>query len=328
MICVLVTGGAGYIGSHTVKALKAAGHEVVVYDNLSAGHRGAIGGVPLVEGDIRDTAAVREALREYGVTDAMHFAALLSVGESVRNPARYYDQNVRGALSVMDALVAEGVNRLVLSSTCAVYGDPVAVPIHEEHQTDPINAYGDSKLAVERALRHYGKAYGLRSISLRYFNAAGADPEGVIGEDHTPETHLIPRAIEAACGGPPLEIFGDDYPTEDGTCQRDYVHVVDIASGHVRALGGLDTGAVTRVYNLGTGQPHSVWEIVRAVERVSGRLVPTKLAPRRGADPGVLYASAVQIERDLGWRPSYTDLDDVISTAWSWHQKCPQGFED
>ena len=325
---VLVTGGAGYIGSHAVKALRATGHQVVVFDSLSAGHREAIGDVHLIEGDVRDADAVRAALREYRVSDVMHFAALLSVGESVREPIRYYDHNVRGALSVMDALVAEGVNRLVLSSTCAVYGEPVTTPIDEKHRTDPINAYGESKLVIERALRHYGAAYGLRSISLRYFNAAGADPDGMIGEDHTPETHLIPRAIEAALGGPPLEIFGVDYCTNDGTCERDYVHVVDIADGHVRALDGLDTGEATRVYNLGVGRPHSVREVIRTVERVVGRKVPTKMAPRRSADPAVLCASAVQIERDLGWRPIYTDLEDVVDTAWNWHQRHPEGFDD
>ena len=322
----MVTGGAGYIGSHTVKALRVAGQAVVVFDNLSAGHRGAVGDAPLVEGDIRDTEAVRAALRDYAVTAVMHFAALLSVGESVREPARYYDYNVRGALSVLDAMVAEGVTRLVLSSTCAVYGDPVTTPIDEEHPTNPINAYGDSKLTIERALRHYGRAYGLRSIALRYFNAAGADPDGERGEDHDPEIHLIPRAIKAACGGAPLQIFGDDYPTEDGTCERDYVHVADIASGHVQALDALATGTATRVYNLGTGTPHSVREVIRAVERVTGRRVPTAPAPRRAGDPSVLFAAAERIGRDLDWSPAHTRLDDVVDTAWRWHASHPQGY--
>ena len=327
MSTVLVTGGAGYIGSHAVQALHAAGHMVVVFDNLSAGHAAAVGDATLVEGDVRDTALVETTLRRHAVTAVMHFAALLSVGESVREPARYYDHNVRGSLSVLDAMLAAGVHRLVLSSSCAVYGDPVTTPIDEDHPTNPINAYGESKLVVERALGHYGHAYGLRTIALRYFNAAGADPEGKLGEDHDPEIHLIPRAIEAACGPATLQVFGDDYPTADGTCERDYVHVSDLATGHLRALEALETGAVTRVYNLGTGRPHSVREVIRAVERVTGRPVPTEAAPRRAGDPAVLYASAGRIGRELGWRPTHVGLDEVVETAWRWHAAHPQGFE-
>jgi UDP-glucose-4-epimerase GalE len=329
MSAVLVTGGAGYIGSHAVKALRAAGHSVVVFDDLSAGHAAAIGDTPLVQADIRDTGAVLGALREHAVTAVMHFAALLSVGESVRQPARYYDYNVRGSLSVLDAMVAEGVQRMVLSSTCAVYGNPLTTPIDEEHQTNPINAYGETKLAVERALGHYGRAYGLRSIALRYFNAAGADPDGELGEDHDPEIHLIPRAIQAACGGATLQLFGEDYPTADGTCERDYVHVTDLATAHLRALEAveLDTGQATTVYNLGTGQPRSVREVIRAVERVTGRHVPIEEAPRRPGDPAVLYASADRIGRELGWRPAYASLDDVVETAWRWHETHPKGFD-
>ena len=328
MSTVLVTGGAGYIGSHAVKALQAAGRAVVVYDNLSAGHRAAVRGAPLVEGDVRETARLEAALRDHGISEVMHFAALLSVEESVRDPARYYEHNVRGALSVLDAMRARGVNRLVLSSTCAVYGNPVATPIGEEHPTDPINAYGDSKLAVEHALRHYGRAYGLRSIALRYFNAAGADADGDLGEDHDPEIHLIPRAFDAARGGAPLQVFGDDYPTADGTCQRDYVHVTDIADAHVRALDALGTrdGDAARVYNLGTGRPHSVREVIRSVERVTGRRVPAVLAPRRPGDPPVLFAASERIARDLEWRPAHTELDDIVATAWRWHERHPEGF--
>ena len=327
MSTVLVNGGAGYIGSHAVKALRAAGHTVVVLDNLSAGHAAAVGDATLVEGDVRDTARVEATLRRHAVTAVMHFAALLSVGESVRDPARYYDHNVRGSLSVLDAMMAVGVHRLVLSSTCAVYGDPVTTPIDEDHPTNPINAYGESKLVVEGALGHYGRAYGLRTIALRYFNAAGADAEGELGEDHDPEIHLIPRAIEAACGGAPLKVFGDDYPTADGTCERDYVHVSDLATAHLRALEALDTGAATRVYNLGTGRPHSVREVILAVERVTGRRVPTEPAPRRPGDPAVLFASAGRIDRELGWRPAYVGLDEVVETAWRWHAAHPRGFE-
>ena len=328
MSTVLVTGGAGYIGSHAVKALRAAGHAVIVYDDLSAGHRAAVRGAPLVEGDVRETARLADALRGHGVAAVMHFAALLSVEESVRDPARYYEHNVRGGLSVLEAMRAGGVSRLVLSSSCAVYGNPVATPMGEDHPTDPINAYGDSKLTVERALRHYGRAYGLRSIALRYFNAAGADPDGDLGEDHDPEIHLIPRAIEAARGGAPLRVFGDDYPTADGTCQRDYVHVSDIAEAHVRALEALGAGSgeAARVYNLGTGAPHSVREVIRSVERVTGRRVPAEPAPRRPGDPPVLFAAAGRIGRDLDWRPAHTDLDDIVATAWRWHERHPEGF--
>ncbi len=328
MSTVLVTGGAGYIGSHAVQALRAADHTVVVFDNLSAGHAAAVGDATLVEGDVRDTALVESTLRRHAVTAVMHFAALLSVGESVRQPARYYDHNVRGSLSVLDAMLAAGVRRFVLSSTCAVYGDPVTTPIDEDHPTNPINAYGESKLVVERALGHYGRAYGLRTIALRYFNAAGADPEGRIGEDHDPEIHLIPRAIAAASGGAQLQVFGDDYPTADGTCERDYVHVSDLANAHLRAIEALDTGAATRVYNLGTGRPHSVREVVRAVERVTGRPVPIEAAPRRAGDPAVLYATAERIGRELGWQPAYVDFDEVVETAWGWHAAHPQGFEE
>ena len=328
MSTVLVTGGAGYIGSHAVQALRAADHTVVVFDNLTAGHRAAVGDATLVEGDVRDTALVEATLRRHGVDAVMHFAALLSVGESVREPARYYDNNVGGSLSLLDAMVAAGVGRFVLSSTCAVYGDPVTTPLDEEHPTNPINAYGESKLVVERALAHYGRAYGLRSIALRYFNAAGADPGGRLGEDHAPEIHLIPRAIEAACGGAPLQLFGCDYSTTDGTCERDYVHVSDLATGHVRALEALDSGTTTRVYNIGTGRPHSVREVIAAVERVTGRGVPTEAAPRRAGDPAVLYAAADRIGRELGWQPSYVSLDPIVETAWHWHAAHPQGFEE
>ncbi len=322
----MVTGGAGYIGSHAVKSLRKAKRDVVVYDNLSAGHRAAIGDVPFVEGDIRDANTVRAVLKEHAVTDVMHFAALLSVAESVRDPARYYDQNVRGTLSLLDSMVAEHVDRFVLSSTCAVYGNPITTPIDEEQPTAPINAYGDTKLAVERALRHYDRAYGLRSISLRYFNAAGADLDGRLGEDHSPEIHLIPRAIAATLDGPPLAIFGDDYPTTDGTCERDFVHVSDLADAHLRAMDALREGTETRVYNLGTGQAHSVRDVVRSVERVTGHRVPTEVAARRPGDPAVLFAQANRIAEELNWRPVHRTLDEIIETAWRWHQSHPSGF--
>ncbi len=327
---MLVTGGAGYIGSHTVKALAEAGYRPVVYDDLSAGHRTAVGSYPLVEGDIADTPRVREALETWRVTSVVHFAAWLSVGDSVKDPAGYYTNNVGGALSVLRAMTESGVSRFVFSSTCAVYGEPEVTPIPETQPTRPVNAYGETKLAVERALPHYAKAYGLSSVSLRYFNAAGADPDGTLGEDHQPEIHLIPRALEAATGGRPLEVFGEDWPTPDGTCLRDYVHVVDLADAHVRGLRALEAEAApsARTYNVGTGTPHSVREVIEAVERVTGRPVAWQGAPRRSGDPAALFAAGDRIRGDLGWSPRFTDLDAIVETAWRWRRAHPSGYQE
>jgi UDP-glucose-4-epimerase GalE len=327
---VLVTGGAGYIGSHTVKALAAAGYRPVVYDDLSAGHRAAVGPHVLVEGDIADTAGVRAVLERWGVTAVVHFAAWLSVGDSVRDPAGYYGNNVVGALSVLRAMSEAGVRRFVFSSTCAVYGEPEGTPIDESHPTRPVNAYGETKLAVERALPHYATAYGIASVSLRYFNAAGADPDGTLGEDHHPELHLIPRALEAATGGRPLDVFGEDWPTPDGTCLRDYVHVTDLADAHVRALRALEAGAepTARAYNVGTGTPHSVRAVIGAVERVTGRPVAWRGGPRRPGDPAVLFAAGDRIRRDLGWEPRFTDLGVIVETAWRWRRANPRGYRE
>jgi UDP-glucose-4-epimerase GalE len=323
---ILVTGGAGYIGSHTVKVLTRAGRQVVVYDNLSAGHPEAVRGTGLVVGDIADVAKLRGILRQHDVTAVLHFAAWLSVGDSVRDPIGYYRNNVGGALAVLEAMSAEGVSQFVLSSTCAVYGEPVATPMTEAHPTKPINAYGETKLAIERALWHFERAYGMRSVCLRYFNAAGADPDGELGEDHRPEIHLIPRAIDAARGGPPLEIFGHDYPTPDGTCLRDYVHVTDLAEAHVCALTRLEGGGSSGSFNLGNGRPHSVLDVVGAVERAGASPVPVIMSPRREGDPAVLFASVEAAARDLGWRPHLTDLDAIARTAWRWHAAHPHGY--
>jgi UDP-glucose-4-epimerase GalE len=324
--CILVTGGAGYIGSHAAKALHRAGYRVVVFDNLSAGHRAAVRYGELVEGDVTDARAVREAVRRHSVSAVMHFAALLDVGESVREPARYYRNNVVGALSVLEAMVAEGASRFVFSSTCATYGEPVEVPIGESHPQRPINSYGETKLAVERALGHFEEAYGLRWCALRYFNAAGADPEGELGEDHSPEIHLIPRAIDAACGSEPLVVFGEDYPTPDGTCLRDYVHVSDLADAHVLALKMLSEGGKSGAFNLGTGRPHSVREVVASVERVTGRRVAWRVGQRRPGDPAALYAAADRARSQLQWTPHHPDLDAIVRTAWAWHQTHPDGY--
>jgi len=328
MGAVLVTGGAGYIGSHAVRALREAGVAVVVLDSLVAGHIEAVEGVTFVQAEIADTAVVRETIQRHGVTAVMHFAAFLSVGESVSAPARYYANNVGQTLQLLDAAVQEQVAHFVFSSTAAVYGMPLDTPITEEHPTQPINAYGETKLAVERALPHYERAYGLRSVRLRYFNAAGAHQSGAIGEDHRPEIHLIPRALDAATGtGDPLEIFGADYPTDDGTCRRDYVHVSDLADAHLLALRQLESGSVSATYNLGNGRAYSVKEVVASVARVTGRAVDHTFAPRRPGDPAILLASSERAREELGWTPRFEQLDDIVRTAWVWHQAHPDGYQ-
>jgi len=324
---VLVTGGAGYIGSHAVKALLARGERVVVFDNFVAGHREAVTrATAVVEGDIQDTKALKEALVIHKLDAVMHFAAWLSVSESVANPAGYYHNNVVGTLAVLQAMVDAGVHHFVVSSTAAVFGNPEQTPITELHPTRPINAYGETKLAIERALPHYDHAYGLRSVALRYFNAAGADPEGELGEDHAPEIHVIPRAIDSALGRGRFQIFGDDYATPDGTCLRDYVHVADLASAHVLALDSIRSGARSTVYNLGNGRPTSVRDVVDAVAHVSGQKVPWEAAPRREGDPAILFASSDRIKRDLGWQPRFEDLHVIVETAYRWRTSHPNGY--
>jgi UDP-glucose-4-epimerase GalE len=324
---VLVIGGAGYIGSHTVKALAAAGRRPVVYDDFSAGHRPATRfAADVVDGNIQDVETIRRALKTHSVTAVMHFAAWASVGDSVRDPVGYYRNNVTGTMTVLEAMAAEGIGQFVFSSTAAVFGNPVETPITEDHPTRPINAYGETKLAIERALPHFEGAYGIRSVVLRYFNAAGADPDGDLGEDHTPENHLIPRAIDAALGRGSFAIFGTDYDTPDGTCLRDYIHVTDLASAHVIALDALDAGGASARYNLGNGQPTSVKEIVEAVERVTGQRVPAALGERRAGDPAVLFASSARIKRDLGWQPRFEDVDTIVETAYRWRKAHPSGY--
>jgi UDP-glucose 4-epimerase len=332
---ILVTGGAGYIGSHAADALLDAGHDVVVYDDLSAGHPEAVEAlragrdasrVGLVVGDIRDTDRLEAALRECRAAAVMHFAAWLAVADSVHDPIGYYRNNVLGALSVLEAMTRAGVGQFVFSSTCAVFGTPDRTPIEEDLDKRPINAYGETKLAIERALPHYERAYGLRFVALRYFNAAGADPGGRLGEDHSPEIHLIPRALEAASGGEPLKVFGTDYPTPDGTCLRDYIHVCDLANAHVGALGWLVEGRSSSYFNLGNGTPSSVRQVIAAVERVTGRRVPHEIAPRREGDPAALFASNARIRREVGWEPRFADLETIVDTAWRWHRAHPEGY--
>jgi UDP-glucose 4-epimerase len=324
----LVTGGAGFVGSHVVLALAERGAELVVLDNLRQGHRGAIpAGVRLVEADLADADAVDAVLAAGPWDGVLHFAALSLVGESMCVPFRYLIENGLNGLRLIEACVRHRVSRFVLSSTANLFGTPDSVPIAEEARLDPGSPYGESKWMIERALLWAGRVHGLRSGCLRYFNAAGADPEGRIGEDHSPETHLIPLAIDAALGRrPPLEVFGTDYPTQDGTCIRDYIHVTDLADAHLRTLERLEQGSVT--YNLGNGAGYSVLEVIAAVERVAGRKVPHVLGPRRAGDPAVLVASAERIRRETGWQPRFERLDDIVSTAYAWRVAHPDGFAD
>jgi UDP-glucose-4-epimerase GalE len=316
---VLVTGGAGYIGSHGARALVRRGHEVVVYDNLSTGRRTLAHGFRLIEGSVGDVAALSRALE--GMDAVMHFAALSIVPESVRNPRKYFDNNVRDGLALLNACVEAGVCKFIFSSTAAVYGIPEKVPITEDMAKQPVNAYGMTKLAFENALRAYDEAYGLRSMSLRYFNAAGADDSGDIGELHEPETHLIPAALQVALGTrSELEIFGQDYPTADGTCVRDYIHVSDLVEAHVLALEQLETKGESAVLNLGTGKGHSVKEVVDVVQQVIGRELPKRVAGRRAGDPPVLLADPSRAERLLGWKASRT-LREMVASSWNFLQR-------
>ena len=317
--CILVTGGAGYIGSHACKALAKAGYAPVTYDNLSAGQRWAVKWGPFEAGDILDRNRLDDVMRKHRPAAVMHFAACAYVEESVDDPAKYYRSNVAGTLSLLEAMRAHDVRRIVFSSTCATYGVPDQVPIPDGHPQDPINPYGASKLMVERILSDYHSAYGLESVSLRYFNAAGADPDGEIGECHDPETHLIPLVLEAALGHrPSVEVFGDDYDTEDGTCIRDYIHVNDVAAAHICALAYLDSGGATTAFNVGNGSGFSVHQVIAAAERVTGRSIARKAAPRRPGDPPVLVSDSTRAREELGWGPSVTDLGTIIETAWTW----------
>ncbi len=319
MPTILVTGGAGYIGSHACKALAKAGYTPVTFDNLVYGHRWAVQWGPLEEGDVLDRARLDEVFRKYGPEAVMHFAAYAYVGESMENPARYYRNNVAGSLTLMEVARDRGVQRFIFSSTCATYGMPRRIPIPEDHPQDPISPYGASKLMVERMLQDFERAYGMRSVSLRYFNAAGADPAGETGEDHDPETHLIPLVLDAAAGRRPhVTVLGDDYETPDGTCIRDYIHVTDLAEAHVLALRALQAGSAGSAYNLGNGIGFSVKEVIEAARRVTGRNFTVKVGPRRRGDPPRLVGEATRAVAELGWRPRHHDLETILSTAWDW----------
>ncbi|MGO9708411.1 MAG: UDP-glucose 4-epimerase GalE [Polyangiaceae bacterium] len=318
---ICVTGGAGYIGSHMVRVLLRAGHGVVVIDDLSAGHADSLPpGVPFVRADVRDAAVVVRTLREHHVDAVFHFASRIQVGESVVNPRLYWRDNLAAGVAVVEAVLDAGVKRFVLSSTAAVYGDPVRVPLDEDHPTVPVNPYGATKLVLEQMLTDYARAYGLSYAALRYFNAAGADVAAGIGERHDPETHLIPIVLEAALGKRPhVTIFGDDWDTPDGTCVRDYIHVTDLAEAHLAALTHLARGGEGHAFNLGTGQGHSVREVIASVKRVTGRDVPVVIGPRRAGDAPVLVAAVDRARRVLGWEAKRASLDEIVSDAWKWH---------
>jgi UDP-glucose-4-epimerase GalE len=325
---ILVTGGAGYIGSHAARLFLARGHDVWVYDNLSLGHRGAVPGDRLIVGDLGEKDRIDQALVEHRIDAVVHFAANSLVGESVRDPAKYYTNNLVNTLTLLECMRRQGIDRIVFSSTCATYGLPERVPITEDLPQRPINPYGNAKLAVEHALADYAVAYRWGYAALRYFNAAGAAPDGTMGEDHDPETHLIPIVLQAALGKRDhVEVYGTDYPTPDGTCIRDYIHVDDLAEAHLLALEKLRPGEGLCL-NLGIGRGYSVREVIGAAEDVTGKKIPVKEGPRRTGDPPVLVALPERAMRLLGWQPHYTQLRPIIETAWAWHRTHPRGYGD
>jgi UDP-arabinose 4-epimerase len=318
---ILVTGGAGYIGSHTAKALSEAGLEPVVIDNLERGHREAVQWGPLIEADIGDRAALEKIFREHSIDAVLHFAAFAYVGESMQQPELYFRNNVVKTLHLLESMRAGGVRTIVFSSTCASYGNPLRIPIDEDHPQNPVNPYGESKVMVEKLLHWFGIVHGLRWTALRYFNAAGADPAGQLGEEHDPEPHLVPLAISAAMGsGKTLEIYGTDYDTPDGTAIRDYLHVTDLGTAHVAALKYLQQGGPSTAFNLGTGRGHSVREVIAMVERVSGKNVPAREAGRRAGDPPALVADPSKSARLLHWTPKHSTLEEIVQTAWNWKE--------
>jgi len=325
---VLIVGGAGYIGSHTSWMLQRGGHDVWIYDNLSEGHRAAVPEGKLIVGDLMDRERLEEVFHQHKIEAVIHFAASCYVGVSVTDPAPYYRNNIVGTLSLLDAMRATDVGKIVFSSTCATYGIPEVVPITEAEKQAPINPYGFTKLAIEHALTDYSHAYGLGFAALRYFNASGASDESTIGEDHDPETHLIPLVLQVALGQrESIKIFGDDYPTPDGTCIRDYIHVDDLATAHIAALERLEPGTQLKL-NLGTGRGASVKEVIDAARRVTGHPIPAEIVPRREGDPPELVANASLANKTLDWQPKYTDIEAVVASAWKWHQERPRGYDD
>lgn len=327
-MAILVTGGAGYIGSHTLLYLKDQGEEVIVLDSLQKGHEEALLGTTFYNGYLSDEKLLDQIFTENSIDAVIHFAADSLVGESVEKPLQYYENNVIGTHFLLKKMVEHGVLKIVFSSTAATYGEPESIPIKEDDQTLPTNPYGETKLAIEKMLKWSDQAYGMKSVALRYFNAAGADPEGRIGEDHDPETHLIPIVLQVALGQrDSVKMFGDDYPTEDGTCVRDYIHVMDLAQAHYLAVKRLRETGDSGVFNLGNGTGFSVKQVVDACQRVTGHDIPAEVAPRRAGDPAVLVASFDKARADLGWEPQYGDLETIIRHAWNWHRSNPNGYK-
>ena len=329
-MAILGCGGAGYIGSHAVHQLIARGEEVVIVDNLQTGHRGALHPqATFCEGDIRDAAALDRIFTERSIEAVIHFAANSLVGESMEQPLLYFNNNVYGMQVLLEAMVRHGVDKIVFSSTAAVYGEPKRVPIREDDETNPTNAYGETKLTMEKMMKWVSRADGVRYVSLRYFNAAGALPDGSIGEDHKTETHLIPLILQVPTGRRShITIYGDDYPTPDGTCLRDYIHVVDLADAHMCALDYLRRGGESDIFNLGSGSGFSVKEMIAAAEKATGRTIAVEIGARRAGDPAQLIASSEKARTVLGWQPQFTDVEEVIGTAWRWHAAHPHGYED
>ena len=328
MQTILVTGGAGYIGSHVVKELLHQNHKPIVFDNLQTGHRKATKKAPFIEGDLSDQEKLRETFQANSIDAVMHFAADCSVGESVQNPVKYFNNNVKSGLKLIEMMEEFKVMKIVFSSSAAVYGEPKEIPISEEHPCAPTNPYGETKWIFEKVLQAFHDGSKLNFISLRYFNAAGADPEGKSGEDHSPETHLIPLAIKAALEGTSIPVYGKDYHTPDGTCIRDYIHVIDLAHAHILALRKLDQGKISGIYNLGNGNGYSVREVIETVKKVTGRKVASVDSSRRPGDPARLVASSEKVRKDLGWTPRYPNLETIVETAWKWHRNHPKGYED
>ncbi|XID95928.1 UDP-glucose 4-epimerase GalE [Paenibacillaceae bacterium WGS1546] len=326
-MAVLVTGGAGYIGSHAVAALLEKREQVVVIDNLYQGHREAVLGGELYEGDLRDADFLAKVFKENEIDGVIHFAANSLVGESMKDPGKYYHNNVYGTLCLLEQMKRSGVSRIVFSSTAATYGEPEKVPIDEYDRTLPTNAYGETKLAMEKMIRWFDVAHGIRFVSLRYFNAAGAHPSGRIGEDHAPETHLVPLVLQVALGQREfISVFGDDYPTEDGTCIRDYIHVCDLADAHLLALERLRKGGDSAIYNLGSGNGYSVKQVIETAREVTGHPIPVRIEPRRAGDPAVLIASSARARAELAWTPKREKLEEIVESSWEWHRAHPQGF--
>ena len=325
---ILVTGGAGYIGSHAVRALREKGHDVVVVDNLVKGHRAAVGDAKLYVGNIGDESFMDGVFAENKIDGVMHFAAFSLVGESMVQPYEYYNNNVAESMHLFNSMVRNGVKNIVFSSTAATFGEPEQIPISETTPQNPINTYGETKLAMEKMLKWFGVAYGLNSVCLRYFNVAGAHPSGEIGEDHSPETHLIPIVLQVANGKrEKLSVFGGDYPTKDGSCIRDYIHVTDLADAHILAMEYMIKNNCSDAFNLGSGGGYSNFEILETAKKVTGRDIPSSVEPRRAGDPPVLIATSEKAERVLGWKRNY-GIEDIIATAWKWHEGHPDGYGD